>query len=67
MKLNAVMSYFGDTYKVAEVAGVTRSSVYLWRKRGHVPFKKQLLLEQASNGVLKANANHTEHNRERYK
>ena len=54
MTPNQAIQHFGDQKAVAKFSNRTKGAVSQWVKAGKIPPLAQLLLEQASNGVLMA-------------
>lgn len=55
MKVEEVRAYFGGKWcHVSRGVGVTESTVAYWRRRGHISYRTQLLIEKITDGQLKA-------------
>ena len=52
--IERVISYFGTGYKAAIAIGVHHQQFYSWQKRGFIPFRRGLQIEQLTNGEVKA-------------
>ena len=48
-----IKTHYGSANKAALALGVSRQAVYRWRQTG-VPLDKQFIIEQLTNGALKA-------------
>lgn len=55
MKPNDVIRHFGTQVLTARALGMTQGSVSLWVRRGVVPYRRQLQIEQVTGGQLRAN------------
>ena len=55
MNLSQVVRYFGSQASVCKALGINRSSFSQWIANGYIPYKRQLELENISNGKIKAN------------
>jgi len=53
MDIEQVIEHFGGVMQVAERLGVTRQSVYDWRKSGKIPFARQAQIELETDGHFK--------------
>jgi predicted site-specific integrase-resolvase len=53
MDIEQVIEHFGGVGQTAARLGVTRQSVYDWRKSGKIPFARQAQIELESNGAFK--------------
>jgi hypothetical protein len=53
MDIEQVIEHFGGVMQTAERLGVTRQSVYDWRKIGKIPFARQAQIELESGGEFK--------------
>ena len=56
MKPELVIKFFGGVNATARALGIKQASVSRWRKMGVVPALRQLHVERASGGKLKAAA-----------
>lgn len=54
MTYDEIKEYFGTSYRFQEKTGFSHANYYAWRKQGYVPIKMQLLLEDYTQGFLKA-------------
>lgn len=58
MKLSEIKQYFGSSYQFYKKTGMQHSNYLNWERKGFIPIKTQLRLEQLTNGILKADLNH---------
>lgn len=54
MTLDEAIKEFGSKSSLADRLGVSRQTVYLWEKKGKIPFSRQAQIELETNGKLKA-------------
>lgn len=54
MKPKQVVNHFGTQTAVAVALGMRQPSVAEWVRKGHVPFLRQIQIEQATKGELRA-------------
>lgn len=54
MTVDQVIKYFGGMTKAAEKLDTTRQTISRWNKRGYIPKLAQLLIENVTDGDLKA-------------
>ena len=54
MTLHEAIKEFGSKQALANRLGVSRQTVYLWEKKGVIPFSRQAQIELETNGKLKA-------------
>lgn len=50
----AVKHYGGSITKMASALGVSRQTIYLWKKKGGIPYSRQAQIEIETKGKLKA-------------
>jgi len=53
MTFKQLVKHFGGVAQAARAIGMTRMGLYLWRNRP-IPYPKQLLIQEVSEGQLKA-------------
>lgn len=53
MDIEQVIEHFGGVLQTAGRLGVTRQSVYDWRKSGKIPFARQAQIELETGGHFK--------------
>ena len=58
MKLEDVIQHFGNTLAFKEITGMHHSNYCNWRKKGYIPIKTQMWLEEFTQGALKADFTH---------
>lgn len=58
MTINEVKQYFGNTYKFYKKTGMHHSNFCNWNRKGFIPIKTQIRIENLTNGELKANLEH---------
>jgi DNA-binding transcriptional regulator YdaS (Cro superfamily) len=56
MDFQKVIDHFSTQVAVAKALGITQPAVALWRIRKRIPALRQLQIERASKGRLKASA-----------
>lgn len=54
MTYEEIKEYFGSSYRFHEMTGFSHTNYYNWQKQGFVPIKMQLVLEEFTQGFLKA-------------
>ena len=54
MTIEETIKHFGSVTGLANAIGVTRQTVYLWQKKGKIPFARQAQIELETKGKLKA-------------
>jgi len=54
MTIEETIKHFGSVTALASAIGVTRQTIYLWQKKGAIPFARQAQIELETNGKLKA-------------
>jgi len=54
MTLDEAIKEFGSKQALANRLGVSRQTVYLWEKKGQIPFARRAQIELETNGKLKA-------------
>jgi hypothetical protein len=55
MKPEEVKNYYGNGYRFSKATGMSQGSLLNWMSWGYVPIKSQYILEQKTQGKLKAN------------
>ncbi len=58
MKLDELYRHYGTWTNLARALDIGNSTYQVWRKKGCIPFKAQLLIEHKTNGLFKANEKH---------
>jgi len=54
MTLEETIKYYGSIKGLADSLGVSRQTIYLWMKKGKIPFSRQAQIELETRGKLKA-------------
>ena len=54
MNPQELIAHFGTQAAAARALGLTWAAIYLWQKRGSIPYLRQLQIEQVTAGALKA-------------
>jgi len=54
MTIEETIKHFGSITALASALGVSRQTIYLWQKKGSIPFARQAQIELETNGKLKA-------------
>ena len=57
MKIDEVLSHFGNMYQVTKETGLKNSNYYHWMKKGVIPIGAQRRIEYATQGKLVASLN----------
>jgi adenine specific DNA methylase Mod len=52
--IDRVIEHFGTAYKAAIAIGVKHQQMYDWKKKGFIPFKRGMQIEQLTDGAIKA-------------
>jgi hypothetical protein len=60
MKLNELYEYFGSWTQLTRELNLSSATYQIWRRKGYIPFKAQLLIENKSKGRFKAVEAHGE-------
>ena len=58
MLFEEVKKYFSTSYRFQKRTGMMSNNFNNWEKKGFIPIKTQIKLEQLTNGELKANLEH---------
>lgn len=58
MLLQELYEHYGNWTRLVRELDFGTSTCQLWRKRGYIPFKTQLLIEYKTKGRFKANEKH---------
>jgi predicted site-specific integrase-resolvase len=66
MNIKEAIKYFGNQSKLARAAKVERQEVNRWVKRGYIPYKKQIIIEEACNKYLSRDDKEEALEKERY-
>lgn len=53
MTLDETIKYYGSVKFFAETIGVSRQTIYLWKKKGEIPYARQAQIEIETKGKLK--------------
>ena len=55
MTLDEALKYYdGSVTQMANALGVSRQTIYLWQKKGRIPYARQAQIEPETKGKLKA-------------
>lgn len=54
MTYTQIVKHFGGVSKAAQAIGMTRQCLYEWRRRGGIPYPRQLYIQEVSKGKLRA-------------
>ena len=55
MTLDEAFKYYESSVtQMANALGVSRQTIYLWKKKGKIPFSRQAQIELETRGKLKA-------------
>lgn len=54
MTTTELIAHYGSQARAARALGVSWAALYLWRKKGAIPYLRQLQVQQVTGGVLKA-------------
>ena len=60
MLLDDLYQYYGTWTNIGRQLNLGTSTYQVWRRKGYIPFKSQLLIEHQTNGLFKADAAHGE-------
>lgn len=58
MTLDDVKKYFYTSYRFQKKTGMMHNNFTNWEKKGFIPIKTQIKLQELTNGDLKANLEH---------
>jgi hypothetical protein len=58
MKLQELYKYYGTWTNLARALDIGNSTYQVWRKKGFIPLKSQLLIEHKTKGLFKSNEKH---------
>jgi hypothetical protein len=58
MLLNDLYDHYGTWTQLVRQLNLGNSTYQVWRKQGYIPFKAQLLIENMTHGLFKANEAH---------
>lgn len=58
MRLDDLERYFGSSYMFHKKTGMQHTNYINWRRKGFIPIKTQMRIEEITNGVLKADLTH---------
>ncbi len=58
MLLSELYEHYGTWTKLVRELDLGNSTYQLWRKKGYIPFKSQLLIERKTKGLFKALEDH---------
>jgi len=58
MRLDELYRHYGTWTKMIRSLDLGNSTYQLWRKKGFIPFKTQLLIEHKTKGRFKAKESH---------
>lgn len=58
MLLDELYKHYGNWTRLARALSLGNSTYQVWRKKGYIPFKSQLLIERQTNGLFKAEERH---------
>ena len=64
MKPEDVLQYYPSRAAACRALYISRQCFTSWVKRGYVPYRQQLKFEKITNGVLKADVEHTQFHKE---
>lgn len=61
MTIKEMYDYYGNNWaKMARELGFGTNTVFIWKKKGTVPIKAQMIIEKRTNGLFKASLEHAE-------
>lgn len=58
MTIDEVKKYFSTSYQFQKKTGMMHNNFLNWEKKGFIPIKTQIKLQELTNGELKANLEH---------
>ncbi len=58
MTYTQLIKHFGGVAAAARKIGMTRQCLYEWKKRGAIPYPRQLYIQEVSGGKLRATNGH---------
>lgn len=58
MTYEEVKKYYGSGYKIARDGGFSAGAPYNWKRKGFIPIETQMIIEERTGGVLKADLAH---------
>ena len=58
MLLNELYEYYGTWTHLVRELNLGNNTYQVWRKQGYIPFTAQLLIENKTGGLFKANEAH---------
>jgi len=67
MLLDELYAHYGTWTKLVRELNLGNSTYQVWRKQGYIPFKMQLLIENKTKGLFKADEAHGEPAKKRVK
>jgi hypothetical protein len=53
MTLDQLIAHYGTQAKAAKALGVTWAALHVWRRRGAIPYLRQLQIQEVTGGELK--------------
>jgi predicted site-specific integrase-resolvase len=54
MMIEEAIKFYGNGNKLCNELGIKRQNVTAWKKRGYIPYKLQIRIQELTNGKLKA-------------
>lgn len=54
MQLEELHQHYGSWTRLARELSLGNSTYQVWRKKGRIPYRSQLLIEKITNGLFKA-------------
>ena len=58
MLLDELYKHYGNWTRLGRELSLGNSTYQVWRKKGYIPFRSQLLIERQTNGLFKAEERH---------
>lgn len=58
MRIEDVYAFYDSSHDIQDALGITRQALSNWKKRGYIPWEKQLWLQDITNGKLQASREH---------
>ena len=54
MMIEEAIKFYGNGNKLCNELGIKRQNVTAWKKRGYIPYKLQIRIQELTKGQLKA-------------
>lgn len=58
MTYDELEQYYGSGYQIAKKGGFSAGAPYNWKRQGFIPIETQIIIEERTSGILRANLEH---------